>query len=111
MNPEIEQLKQHLAALEQRFAQIEKPGGYLFRKDVKLGLSQTRVLVGAIGSYLGFFGTDPLAQITPAGENVMALNGGTAATNLNTWTGSFGSTAYTIGDVVFILKKHGLLKK
>lgn len=65
---------------------------------------------GAAGQ-LGFFGTTPVVQPTPAGYSTMQTAGSTTALYTNTaTTGGVGSTQYTFGDLVATLKAFGLIK-
>lgn len=61
---------------------------------------------------LGVFGAAPAAQQTPAGNSHTVASGaaGTSVCTTTTFDGSIGSTAYTVGDLVAILKTLGLLK-
>lgn len=60
---------------------------------------------------LGFFGTTPIAQATPAGYSTMQTAGSTTTVFTNTaTTGGVGSTQFTFGDLVAVLKGLGILK-
>jgi hypothetical protein len=60
---------------------------------------------------IGFFGTDPQAQATPAANTHTTAAGSGSPVLVDTkFDGSVGSTAYTVGDLVAILKGLGLLK-
>lgn len=60
---------------------------------------------------LGFFGTTPIAQPTPTNGVTTIAAGSTTSVFVNTtFAGSIGSTAYTVYDIVDVLKKLGLLK-
>jgi len=61
---------------------------------------------------IGFYGlAQGVAQATPTHVSAgFTAGGGTAATSTDTYTGNTGTTAYTVGDLVFILKSNGLLK-
>ena len=60
---------------------------------------------------LGFFGTTPIAQPTPTNGTTTVAAGATTSVFTNTtFAGSVGSTAYTVYDIVDVLKKLGLLK-
>lgn len=61
---------------------------------------------------IGFYGlTQGVPQATPTHVSAgFTSGGGTAATSTDTYTGNTGTTAYTVGDLVFILKSLGLLK-
>jgi hypothetical protein len=59
---------------------------------------------------VGFFGQDPVAQPSSAGETTgFTAGAGTGANDDSTFTGNVGSTAYTVGDIVKHLKNLGLL--
>lgn len=60
---------------------------------------------------LGFFGTTPIAQVTPTNGTTTVAAGATTSVFVNTtFAGSTGTTAYTVYDIVDALKKLGLLK-
>lgn len=101
MTPEQEK---KLNDLEFKINQFIKPDSYFFKdKPIKIGLAN---------SLLGFFGLPPIGQWTSTGETAgMTAPGGTNATNQSTFTGNFGSTAYTISDIVKFLKTRGDIKK
>jgi hypothetical protein len=59
---------------------------------------------------IGFYGATPVAQATPAGNTHTVAAGSTTAAYVNTtYDGGTGTTAYTVGDLVAILKANGLL--
>jgi hypothetical protein len=59
---------------------------------------------------LGFFGTTPVAQPAPAANTHTVAAGSTTAVYTNTtFDGGTGSTAYTVGDLVAVLKAMGLI--
>lgn len=70
------------------------------------------ILGASATDVIGFFGlTQGVAQATPTHVSAgFTAGGGTAATSTDTYTGNVGSTAYTVGDLVAILKGLGLLK-
>jgi len=60
---------------------------------------------------IGFFGATPVVQQTPAGYATLQTAGSTTALYANSaTTGGVGTTQYTFGDLVVILKTLGLLK-
>lgn len=59
----------------------------------------------------GAFGAAPVAQPTAAVNAVTVGAGATTAVFTNTtFSGSIGSTAYSVGDIVAALKSLGLIK-
>ena len=64
----------------------------------------------ATGQKLGFFNATPVVQRSTTGTTTgFTAGAGTAVLSDSTFTGSVGSTAYTIGDVVRALKELGFL--
>jgi hypothetical protein len=61
------------------------------------------------GTGVGFYGTAPIAKPTAAGAGGHAAVGGANVNANDTFTGGVGATAYTIGDLVAILKNFGLI--
>lgn len=61
---------------------------------------------------IGFYGVNPgVVQATPAANtHTVAAGSTTAVFTDTTFDGGTGSTAYTVGDLVAILKANGLLK-
>lgn len=74
---------------------------------------QPNIWLGAsIGDAVGFFGSTPIVQPTPAGVTTAGYTANSSLNNVyaqSTFTGNSGSTAYTISDIVRALKDLGLL--
>ncbi len=79
-------------------------------ESVTANLPDGAVIGKTSTSKIGFFGTAPVTRPTSAGDvTSFAAGVGTASKSDSVWAGSTGSTTYTVGDVVTILKKLGLL--
>ena len=79
---------------------------------IKVGVNGQSVSVASgTGAKFGMFGATPVAQATPAGDVTVVTAGATNTVYRNTtFTGNTGSTEYTIGDLVKILKGLGIIK-
>lgn len=108
---QIEQLQGQVMELRTIVNQLVGPAGeFLFKRDTTLGIKDTKIVLGAGGSRVGFFGTAPVAQPSSVGDTSMTPQpAGTNVAHTNTWTGNTGSTGYTIGDIVKHLKELGIL--
>lgn len=59
---------------------------------------------------VGFYGKDPVARPSSAGNTTgFTAGSGTASKSDSVWAGASGSTTYTVGDIVTILKSIGIL--
>ncbi len=71
----------------------------------------TKIGTGATQK-LGFWGVTPVVQYATEGTTTGQTSGtGTAVLVDDTFTGNFGTRAYTIGDIVKCLKTCGLMDK
>ena len=70
------------------------------------------LLGNSLTDLIGFYGTQtPVAQSTPAGNTTTPAAGSVTSVFVNTtFSGGVGTTAYTIGDIVAILKGVNFLK-
>ena len=65
----------------------------------------------ATTDFLGFYGATPVAQATPSGNtHTVAIGSTTNVFTNTTFDGGTGSTSYTVGDIIAILKGLGILK-
>lgn len=68
------------------------------------------IQVASASGTLGFFGGTPVVKTTSAGSVTGFVAGsGTASKSDSVWAGTTGSTTYTVGDLVTILKAYGLI--
>ncbi len=76
------------------------------------GNSQGTILGDSPTDLIGFYGVSTgVPQATPTGNTHTVAAGSTTAVYTNTtFDGGIGSTAFTMGDLVAILKTAGLLK-
>lgn len=77
--------------------------------DVILETTNGTKIGTATNQKLGFFNATPIVQPTAAGASGYAAVGGTNVNSNDTFTGGVGSTAYTVGDIVAIMKNLGLM--
>lgn len=101
MSPEIQQLQERIAHLEQLVNMMTRPDRYQFDKTVQFA-----------GPKLGLFGVTPVIQ--PQTTGITAghyIVGGTAINDQDTFDGyGTGQTKYTVQSVVRNLKDVGILK-
>ena len=81
--------------------------------DLIIGTSTGTKIGTAVTQKIGFFNATPAAQQSTVNTTTGFTegSGGTAAKDVSTFTGNFGTRAYTVGDIVKALKTLGLLQK
>lgn len=94
-----EEMQKKIEELEFRLNEFSKPDYYSF----------PRTLITRVGSKLGFYGVTPVVRPSSTGETT----GASAADvqNTTTFNCNYGTTAYTILDIVKHLKNLGILSK
>ena len=68
--------------------------------------------IGKSGGKIGFYATVPVIQAVTAtisSDGYSSVGKGTSVFEDSTFTGGFGSKAYHISDVIFALKKCGIM--
>jgi hypothetical protein len=76
-----------------------------------LGYPQNVIMPDGVPDKIGFYGATPVAQAAPTGNTHTVAAGATTNVFTNTtFDGGTGTTAYTIGDLVAVLKGLGLIK-
>ncbi len=100
MNPEIQQLQDRIAKLEQIINYFVSQDRYDFKRTI-----------AHRGTLFGLYSTTPAKQPNNAGATGnMTSVGGAAVLETNGFKGySNSGTAYTIGDIVGALKQIGAL--
>lgn len=89
------------------FSQIDEDASGLTLKDT-VTLSGDVNITGT----LGLFGVTAVAQQETTGTTTgFTAGSGTTVVSGSTFTGNFGTAAYTISDAILALKKIGLLAK
>jgi hypothetical protein len=77
---------------------------------LSIGNDQGTVLGISATDKIAFFGGTPVVQQTPAGYATLQTAGSTTALYVNSaTTGGVGTTQYTFGDIVAVLKALNLL--
>lgn len=90
---EIQQLKIRIKSLEDTLNRFARPDRYTFNRSI------------------GFFFATPQMQFSDgSGRQDVVDNTGVAANLGARYKGNLGSTGYSVGDVIYYLKKLGLLK-
>ena len=80
--------------------------------DLIIGTSTGTKIGTATSQKIGFFNADPVAQQSTVNTTTgFTAGSGSAAKDDSTFTGDFGTRAYTVGDIVKALKTLGLLQK
>lgn len=78
--------------------------------NISVGSTTGSKIGTATSQKLGFYNAAPIVQPTPPGITVFVNAGvGTAVRADTTFSGGLGSTEYTIGDIVRVLKNLGLI--
>jgi hypothetical protein len=81
-------------------------------QDIVLGTTTGTSIGTGATQKLGFYGTTPVVQYATEGTVTgFTAGSGTAAKDDSTYTGDFGTRAYTVGDIVKCLKTCGLMDK
>lgn len=101
----------------ERLDKLERSDHYRFEKRVVLADGVGLDFSGNVGSKLGsstsklsFYGATPVVKSTGGiGRQDISADGGIAANRGTTYTGNTGSTAYSVGDLVYVLKTLGLI--
>ncbi len=110
---------QRLEFLETALAMLLVSDRYTFQKHIQMfdgrNIQTGRTTGTKIGTAsdqkLGFYGLTPVIQPSSTGETNGATTGAGNLNETSTFTGNFGSRAYTILDIVKNLKTIGILKK
>lgn len=109
MNPEEKKLlMQRIETLEFQLGQLLRPGVVRFETPIVGGTSGLKIGLSTTDK-MGFYGYTPIAQYSTTGDTGhMTTNGGAAVTEANGFKGASAlGNAYTIGDIVTMLKTRG----
>jgi hypothetical protein len=80
-------------------------------KDIQTGATTGSKLAATSSQKLGFWGAAPIIQPHTSGITAGHTAGtGAAVTADSTFTGNYGSTPYTLNDIISNLKQAGILK-
>lgn len=106
--------------IRDEFQELLASDRYIFHKTLQI-LDGRNMIVGKgagtmfgteLGQKQGWWGVAPVVQPSSTGEGSGVNEGaGTTLTHTATFTGNFGTKAYTISDIVKHLKTIGLLLK
>lgn len=90
---------------------FKKHAQFFDGRNIQLGRTTGTQIGTAPDQKLGVFGATPVAQHSSTGEtNGFTAGAGVAAKVDSTHTGSIGTKAYTVSDIVAALKELGILK-
>ncbi len=104
----LDPLEQRVQHLEDVLNKILLSDKYLFQKPLIGGANGLRI-GSKTKDKIGFYNAAPIYQPSSTGTRGKAAVGGDPVNDEDTFAGLFGSTAYTIGDIVLHLKQLGLL--
>ena len=116
---ELELLQQRVKLLENVLFSFVKSDNFSFQKHITLfdGLNiSTSIGTGtkigtATSQKIGFWNVTPVVQPSTTGATgVTSAGSGTAIKDDTTMTGSSGTTAYTLPDIIKHLKVVGIIK-
>jgi len=90
---EVDLLKKRIELLESVVNSFVRPDAYTFRKPK-----------------IGFYSKEPVSKSgAPTGRQDKSGSGGANITDGTGYNGNTGSTYYTVGDIVYVLKLVGLI--
>lgn len=109
---QIEQLQGQVMELRAIIYQLLGPAGeFLLKRDTTLGVKDTKIVLGAAGSRVAFFGGTPVSKNTSSESNsdVIEVTAGGTMNRADRFDGGLGGTHYNFSDVVRRLIELGLM--